>query len=129
MTDPAVFSAFSDELQKIAISWKHMGKQRQDRRPMSVHTLLRKEKEGTLYKHTKTGQVASDQSSLFYSESDPKTGKPATTRKKKGEVPSREGMDTFPKSEARQDQRLGTDKAMQLNEPAYANQPAEHGNY
>jgi len=123
----AIYSAFFNELEKLAVSSDRMVKQRIGRRPMAVETMLRKEKEGDLYKYTKTGQ--SDQSSLFYSENDPKTGKPAMTRKKKGEVPSREGMDNYPKSEARQDQRLGTDKAIQLNEPAYANQPAEHGNY
>ena len=45
--------AFVDELEKIAVS-KHrlrVAQSRKGRRPMRVDTLLRKEKEGTLYKN------------------------------------------------------------------------------
>ena len=124
--DRAMHSAFADELEKIAISMRHMVKHRSGRRPMKVTTLLRKEKEGTLYKHAQY----SEQSSLFYTEDDPKTGKATATKKRKGEVPSREDVEQYPKSHARQDQRLGTDsRPIQMNEAGYVNQPAEHGNF
>jgi predicted DNA-binding ribbon-helix-helix protein len=44
--------AFFDELEKISASFKsmHVSKSRSGRRSMSVDTLLRKEKDGTLFK-------------------------------------------------------------------------------
>lgn len=46
--------AFHDELEKIAVSWRRLmvARSRTGRRPMKVSTLLKKEKDGTLYKHT-----------------------------------------------------------------------------
>jgi hypothetical protein len=46
------YQAFSDELEKIAISRGRMNipQSRKGKRPMRVSTLLKKEKEGTLYK-------------------------------------------------------------------------------
>lgn len=47
-----VETAFLDELEKIAASFKslHVSKSRSGRRSMSVDTLLRKEKDGTLFR-------------------------------------------------------------------------------
>lgn len=49
-------AAFLDELEKIAVSKAMMaiGQTRSGRRPMTVDTLLRKEKDGSLYKETAT---------------------------------------------------------------------------
>jgi hypothetical protein len=49
---PEVYASMVDELSKIsaAISRFKHGKTRSGRRPMSVTTLLRKEKDGSLYK-------------------------------------------------------------------------------
>jgi hypothetical protein len=61
MYDDVVLRAFSDELQKIALSrhFIRIAKSRSGRRPISVTALLRKEKDGTLYKHTKKMAEAS----------------------------------------------------------------------
>lgn len=50
--DPAQLHGFLDELGKVAASHGRMKlpKERKGRRPMSVTTLLRREKDGTLYK-------------------------------------------------------------------------------
>lgn len=54
--NPAELRAFLDELEKIAISSHRlrMSKTRSGRRPMSVDTMLRKEKEGSFYKEAYT---------------------------------------------------------------------------
>ena len=79
---------------------------RKGRRPMRVDTMLRKEKEGTLYKFTKAGTAGSEQSRLEYQEVDPKaTGTPAHPKKKKGDVPSREDITGKVTAEERQQAR------------------------
>lgn len=80
-----ILPGFLDELEKIAASKKRWrtAQQREGIRPMRVHTLLKKEKEGTLYKES-AGVAGSD----FYA-ADPK-GKGATKRRTEDEVPTRE---------------------------------------
>lgn len=86
---------------------------------MRVSTLLKKEKDGTLYKRS-----GSEQSSLYYSETDPKMGSPASPKSKKGDAPSREG-DTATVSENRRD-TAGTVLRGGLHEVDAYNKPAEH---
>lgn len=114
--------AFFDELEKIAVS-KHrlsVAQARQGRRPMTVSTLLKKEKEGTLYKK---GQ--------FYGPSQPVSVGPADPGearrpKKKGDVPSREDTDVV----QRQDQRESATTVHGLGHSSTnigaVNHPAEH---
>lgn len=63
---------------------------------MRVDTLLRKEKEGTLYKHTgndhKIAQVQPVLGGTL-------TGAEAPPKKKKGDLPSREELESTPKRE------------------------------
>lgn len=83
--------SFLDEV-KVAASQGRLTipKSRSGRRPMSVETLLRKEKEGTLYKDA---AAITDQTSAVYQESEPNN---PTLRPKlqflKGDVPSREDI-------------------------------------
>lgn len=84
--------AFADELEKMAISRGRLNvpKARSGRRSMSVDTLLRKEKDGTLYKNATT---VTDQTSAVYQEVDPKN--PTVTPKSlfaRGDVPSRDDI-------------------------------------
>lgn len=80
----ALESAFFDELEKIAASFRRlrMPKSRIGRRSMSVATLLRKEKDGTLYRKHAEARVSFEDPAL-----DPGAARP---RKKRGEVPSRD---------------------------------------
>jgi hypothetical protein len=97
--DLIVSKAFADEFVKIA-----GGAARKGRRPMSVSTLLRKDKEGTIYKH-KLAEHPVDQSNLQYADADEawKTGRPALARRKPGDVPSAAGdRGAYPTSEERQ---------------------------
>lgn len=54
-----MYAAFLDELQKVAASKGRMrvAQSRSGRRPMRVSTMLRKEKEGSLFKDTKVAAV------------------------------------------------------------------------
>src|ERR1019366_124697 len=89
-------AAFIDELTKIAVKGKFLRglSHRVGRRPMRVSTMLKREKDGELFKTTK----AAGDGSIPYSNSDPQTstgangptGTPATLPKVQGEVPSRE---------------------------------------
>lgn len=82
--DVAIENAFFDELEKIAASFKrlHVPKSRLGRRPMSVATLLRKEKDGTLFRKHGEARVSYEEGEL-----DPSAAK---LRKKRGEIPSRD---------------------------------------
>ena len=53
-------SSFMDELTKIGRASRQRNKSRAGRRSMHVDTLLRKEKEGSLYKYTKLGEAVAD---------------------------------------------------------------------
>ena len=52
---PPIGAAFADEMLKISASRKRMTvpQSRKGRRPMRVDTMLKKEKDGSLYKQTK----------------------------------------------------------------------------
>ncbi len=80
--------AFLDELEKIAVSKDRMQvpQARAGRRPLSVDTLLKKEKDGTLYKHT------GDQSKIAGAVPPPGPN-PAKGNKKKWELVSKEEGD------------------------------------
>lgn len=99
-----VFYSFLDELEKIAAARKRMtvAQSRQGRRPMRVDTMLKKDKEGTLYKAADAG---SEQARLEYQEMEPGklTGRMAVPQNKKGDVPSREDIVSKPRAENRQD--------------------------
>jgi len=124
--------AFLDELEKIAAAREQLrhGKSRAKRRPMRVSTMLRKEKDGTLYKYTKQadgsiGNVVPYSNSDYQSATGASgpTGTPAAAKPGPNDiVPSRE------------DGR----EAMSTKIPAFAryslapaavNTPEEHGNF
>lgn len=82
-------AAFLDELEKISASSQMMrgSQSRSGRRPMRVSTLLRKEKEGTLYKHSAdlaAGPLPTAPGTPM--------GTPAVKPRKPGEVPTRDDM-------------------------------------
>lgn len=124
----ALRAAFLDELDKIAVAHGRMtvSKTRSGRRSISVGTMLKKEKEGELYKTTgDANKIAArlpdgsgfftatvgkkkEKSSQFYGQSVPFSvgvgqpmGPEARKPRKKGDVPSREDMDELPKWEDR----------------------------
>lgn len=78
----------ADEFIKISLSRKGMtvAQSRKGRRPMRVATMLRKEKEGTLYKFTKAAQTPLE-------------------KKQKGDVPTRADVSAKTKIENRTDVR------------------------
>jgi hypothetical protein len=82
-----VYAAFLDELEKISAAHgrMHVPKTREGRRPMSVHTLLKKDKDGTLYKKADAAGRAEPVASAG-------TDDPGAARipKRPGEVPSKE---------------------------------------
>lgn len=77
-------SGFLDELEKIAISRHRLrvSQSRKGRRPMRVDTLLRKEKDGTLYKTAYLPSLSFTEKPMDLPE--------ARRPKKKGDVPSKE---------------------------------------
>jgi len=95
--NPKLIAAFRDEFEKIAASHVRLrgSKDRSGRRPLRVDTLLRKEKEGTLYKNTGNEQKIAQLESVLAGRP---SGTEATAGKKKGDLPSREEIDT-PKRE------------------------------
>lgn len=107
MLSLATIKGFGDELEKLNASRSRMtvSQTRKGRRPMRVDTMLKKEKEGTLYKYTKTASskldtkkkltkistAGSEQSRLEYQETEPGvTGSPAKAKVLRGDVPTRE---------------------------------------
>jgi hypothetical protein len=120
--DEAIKAAFFNELKKIAASNQMLAassKLRSGRRPMSAETMLAKDKAGELYKSA----FGSDQSSLFYSDSDPKTGAPARAKGKRGDVPSRE--DTISPAKTVDRQTVTTTTAPGLLDTDSNNRPSE----
>ena len=128
-----------DELEKISAARKRMtvAQSRKGRRSMRVSTMLRKEKDGTLYK--RSSSEGSSQAEVDYREGDdngaaklrrrqgdvPSRDK-TSARRKKGDVPSREGGPSgTPKSENRQDAQ-GTILADTFFEAGGANKPSEY---
>lgn len=95
---PEVVRAFHDELEKVAVSWHRLSvaRTRKGRRPMRVDTLLKKEKEGTLYKQTGTDQKIAQVEPYV---SGQLTGAEVRPVKKKGDLPSREELVNTPKRE------------------------------
>lgn len=95
---PYISTAFLDELEKIAVSGKRLriAQSRKGRRPMRVDTLLRKEREGTLYRRTgndhKIAQIEPHVAGLV-------TGGEVKPIKRKGDLPSREELVNAPKRE------------------------------
>ena len=99
--------AFCSELQKIGASNMHVSQARVGRRPISASNLLKKDNEGKLFKNTpkpapedKTasfgGSVRLDPEMPFnmaYT-AGPLTGDEARSKRKKGEPPSREDVET-----------------------------------
>lgn len=101
------FHAFADEMQKISASrsiWR-LAQSRKGRRPMRISTLLRKDKEGTLYKHKLSAPT--EQATLNYQEIDPGRveGSQAIAKKKRGDVPSRDDPAGRPVVEPKQEIR------------------------
>jgi hypothetical protein len=102
--NPAELHAFLDELEKIAISKGRlrMSKTRSGRRPMSVETMLRKEKDGSFYKDA--GLIDSAYGGHGYSQEStaspgPQVGKPASGKRKAGDAPSLDEPSSYPKTE------------------------------
>lgn len=119
-------SAFIDELEKIAASatlLRH-SKSRSGRRPMSVHTLLRKEKDSEIYKFSKNGGEGSAGNVVPFANEDAPgvTGRAAQAPKSPNDVPSREDG-----RENAGTKIPGTGRFVLA--PAAANSPEEHGNY
>lgn len=83
-------AAFLDELEKISSAKRKFMdalKSRVGRRPMSVSTMLKKEKAGTLFKQSE-GSMGTI---IPFSTTDPQDGAAAKApRRQEGEVPSRE---------------------------------------
>ena len=148
--DEAIKAAFFNELKKIAASNQMLAassKLRSGRRPMSAETMLAKDKAGELYKSASTPMrrrlermaerrgttveelmssktaFGSDQASLFYSDSDPKTGAPARAKGKRGDVPSRE--DTISPAKTVDRQTVTTTTAPGLLDTDSNNRPSE----
>jgi hypothetical protein len=118
----AMRAAFLDELEKIAASSKLLrhGKSRIGKRPMRVSTLLRKDKEGEIYKH---GEGSMGNVVPFSDEDAPGvTGRAAQAPKSPNDVPSREDG-----RENAGTKIPGTGRSVLA--PAASNSPEEHGNY
>lgn len=100
------YEAFLDELQKIAAAKARMtvSQSRAGRRSMSVDTLLRKDKEGTLFKDKLSSYVGQTANTSVYSIS-PDAGQPAAPKSKPGDVPSRDEGPTKAKIEESQNAR------------------------
>lgn len=115
-------SAFLDELEKIAVSRHRLSvaQSRKGRRPMTVSTLLKKEKEGTLYKHAQ-----------FYAPAQPFSvgpADPAEARrpKKKGDVPSKEDGDVVQRGDQRDSVTTVHGLGQSSTNIGAVNHPAEH---
>lgn len=99
--------AFLDELEKIAVSSDRLrvvAQGRKGRRPISVSTFLKKDKDGTLFKHTGNHEkVAGDnlgQAGVPWEEGVADPGA-ATKPKKRGEVPTKEDHDAVTRMDGR----------------------------
>jgi hypothetical protein len=94
------------------VDYRGAGKTRTGIRPKRASTLVEAGKKGALYKKKlkkmrKMSSMISDQAALEYrvADSPDKTGTPSSPKRKKWDVPSREDVTTYPKSEARADMR------------------------
>lgn len=118
----ALRNGFLDELEKIAVS-KHrldVAQSRKGRRPLKVETLLRKEKDGTLYKKAQFYAPAQP-----FSAGTPDPGE-ARRPKKKGDVPSKDDTETVHRSDQRESAATVTGLGQPLNNIGATNTPAEH---
>lgn len=120
----AMEAAFLDELEKIATRGKFLKglSHRLGRRPMRVGTMLKKEKEGTLYTHTKKADSTGSLVATAMSDPPGTTGKPAEPVRQPGEVPSREDGREMASTKI-------PSFARHVLAPAAVNTPEEHGNY
>ena len=127
-------SAFLDELEKISAAkgkLRRASNARKGRRPLRVSTMLKKEKDGTLFKYTKQAGEGSGGNVVPYSNSDyqSSTGASGPTGSPARGQPGPNDIVT-----SREDGR----EAMSTKIPAFArislapaavNEPAEHGNF
>lgn len=117
--------AFLDELEKIAAVRPDIRKAmsvpqaRSGKRSMRVATMLKKEKEGTLWKEAGEGSLGNLVSTAAGEPQD-STGRPARAPRTSSEVPSRE--------DGRENVQTIFVGGKQLP-PETTNQPSEHGNY
>lgn len=90
-------AAFFDELEKIGAARKfHVSKERKGRRSISVHNLLKREKDGTLYKNSSSiGTVVPFAAPFDANE--------ARAPKRPGDLPSKEDGDTITRMDGRQE--------------------------
>lgn len=103
-----VEAAFCEELQKIGASNMHIAQSRSGRRPISATNLLKKDSEGKLFKNSPKPAIdpektaasggsirlePAEQVNTAYT-AGPLTGAEARFKRKKGEPPSREDVDT-----------------------------------
>ena len=92
---PTTLAAFADEVEKIAAAlgrWS-VSKTRAGKRPLRVLTMLRKDREGSLLKHSGVIDVLSGAP-------DPGAARPP---RRKGEVPSREDQEAGTRREDRRE--------------------------
>lgn len=101
-----VESAFCEELQKIGASNMRVAQARSGRRPISVANLLKKDNEGKLFRHAPKPPLEADKTASGGVRLDPEmpfnmaytagplTGAEAHPKRKKGEPPSREDVET-----------------------------------
>jgi hypothetical protein len=115
-------AAFVDELEKIAVSRHRLSvaQSRKGRRPLRVDTLLRKEKDGTLYKTSQSYMPAQPFSAGLPDAAE------AKRPKKKGEVPSREDLNVVQRGDQREAATTVTGIGQTFNNIGAVNSPAEH---
>jgi hypothetical protein len=92
-------AALFDELQKIAVSNNRLDattKSRSGTRPISVDTLLKKDKEGTLYKES--GDWAASPVEVSVGRSDPAA---ARRPRRKGDVPTQDDTNVVDRSDGK----------------------------
>lgn len=75
---------------------------RSGRRSMSVDTMLRKEKDGSLFKDTKLATVQGPSQNDSVGSLEPQVGKPARRKKRWGDVPNLDDPEDYPKTEQTQ---------------------------
>jgi hypothetical protein len=114
----AVYGAFFDELEKIAISRERLrvvAHERKGRRPIRIDTFLKKDKEGTLFKKSNVEPFAAG----------PVDPGEARKPKKRGEVPSREDQDVVRREDGREAATTVTGIGQSFGNIGAFNSPAE----
>lgn len=97
MVPQVQLEAFHDELGKLAAAafQLRVGKSRLGKRPLSVSSLLRKEKDGTLFKYTKMAAILP----FIQPPSQPGSVRPP---KRKGDVPTRDETNSMKREDGRE---------------------------